>query len=212
MTCRWWLVFVTFFAGCLDLGEYPQGPGGDAGSTSADGGGLTVDGGGVVAPDSGVVDGGLSEPPPDSGVSSDAGPNGERDAGAVVAHAGLTMTDGGIRTDGGTTTPDAGSLTDAGGPRADAGALDSGSSDAGLPPTEPPCSPNATLTGTERLILEMKAEDWLVLPNTRFSDSCVRDSNLAGRDGCTAVITAWSGGAFDDGHRQLLVTGGGHLN
>lgn len=84
--------------------------------------------------------------------------------------------------------------------------------DAGIEGCADPADP--TLTDAERRLLAMPADSWLAAPGTRLLDVC--DSVTAYGDGvhlvmgCTAVVSAWSGGAFDATRGRMIVWGGGH--
>ena len=50
------------------------------------------------------------------------------------------------------------------------------------------------------------------LPHTDFGTFCTahEDPSVEAVEGCAAVIDDWSGGAFDDGQRVMILWGGGH--
>jgi hypothetical protein len=70
------------------------------------------------------------------------------------------------------------------------------------------------LSATERALISMPADSWLSLPGTAFRTFCkARENNALQANGdCTMVISAWSGGVFDERLRRLLVIGGGHMD
>lgn len=51
---------------------------------------------------------------------------------------------------------------------------------------------------------------WVALPNTKLKTLCPTEPTLHGATGCSAVVTAWSSGAYDTLRQRLLVWGGGH--
>ena len=71
-----------------------------------------------------------------------------------------------------------------------------------------------TLSATERALVSMPADSWMTLPGTAFGDFCKARENkaLRGVGGCTMVIKAGSGGAFEERLPRLLVIGGGHID
>jgi hypothetical protein len=125
--------------------------------------------------------------------------------------------------DGGSPVPDGGSASDS-------GAADSGTSpDAGTPPDAggkdggrwfydggPPdltCLTDAGLTAVEQQLVNLSADTWLTVPNTAFGPFCTThlDAGVYS-SGCVNEVNAWSGGAFDDGNRQMVIWGGGHVD
>lgn len=71
--------------------------------------------------------------------------------------------------------------------------------------------PDAPLTVAERMLVELPANSWYKAPHTKMSGVCAADSfHVHGVLGCTAVVGAWSGGAWDADQRKMLVWGGGH--
>ena len=69
-----------------------------------------------------------------------------------------------------------------------------------------------SLSDAERALVEMPADSWWSAPNTPFFAVCDTPAHepLHASSGCGAVITAWSGGAWDPDRGQMLVFGGGH--
>ncbi len=78
-------------------------------------------------------------------------------------------------------------------------ATDVPASDAGTP-----CDPGSPIAA---VIAGMAPGSWRELPNTPMSAVCPAPYE---HYGCEAVMSAWSGGAYDTLHDQLLVFGGGH--
>lgn len=83
-----------------------------------------------------------------------------------------------------------------------------GTEDTGAPVGEGGCAgEGAPLTDLEAMIAELPADTWWTAPGTDMRSACPADL-----DGyyCASVVNAWSGGAWDPIHRQLLIFGGGH--
>ncbi|MDI1474999.1 hypothetical protein [Polyangium sp. y55x31] len=74
------------------------------------------------------------------------------------------------------------------------------------------CAEDPSLTPAEKQLIDMPADTWLEVPGTRFDEFCAahEPAGAHGIVGCTAIIGAWSGGAWDPIHRQMLLWGGGH--
>jgi len=53
---------------------------------------------------------------------------------------------------------------------------------------------------------------WYQIPNTTLAPQCPTDSTIQGNDGCTAVISTWSGGAADTKRNRMILWGGGHTD
>jgi hypothetical protein len=51
---------------------------------------------------------------------------------------------------------------------------------------------------------------WYQIPNTTLAPVCSTDQNIQGSTGCSAVISAWSGGIADTKRNRLVIWGGGH--
>jgi hypothetical protein len=69
--------------------------------------------------------------------------------------------------------------------------------------------PSPPFTPSEQLLLDLDAGTWFTPPNTKLRALCP----AAGTEGnCDAVISAWSGGAWDPAHNHMLVFGGGHVD
>jgi hypothetical protein len=51
---------------------------------------------------------------------------------------------------------------------------------------------------------------WFQIPNSKLASVCSPDQNVQGSTGCSAVISAWSGGIADTKRNRLIVWGGGH--
>lgn len=103
-------------------------------------------------------------------------------------------------------------------PQLDAGVLDAGvteEKDAGAACVG--CGLCAGATGVptafEQTLLDLPPQSWFEAPNSKMRPVCVPDS-LGVRliVGCTAVIGAWSSGAFDSIRRRMMVWGGGHAD
>ncbi len=67
----------------------------------------------------------------------------------------------------------------------------------------------APLTDLERDIAELPADTWWSAPDTKMRAACSDDLS---EYMCASVIAAWSGGAWDPVHRQMLIFGGGHTD
>lgn len=67
----------------------------------------------------------------------------------------------------------------------------------------------APLTDLEREIAELPADTWWSAPDTKMRAVCSDDLSAYM---CASVIAAWSGGAWDPVHRQMLIFGGGHTD
>lgn len=108
---------------------------------------------------------------------------------------------------------DAGGAVDAGGTGNTGGAVDAGGgADAsGACADCSPCQPDANLSDFERKLVELPSGTWYEAPDTKMRAVCVPDSvGVRGIVGCTAVVTAWSGGAYDSKRHRLVLWGGGH--
>jgi hypothetical protein len=82
--------------------------------------------------------------------------------------------------------------------------------DAGIPDSS--CGDGGGLSSIEQSLLAMPADSWMDLPATDFSTYCKanEDPTVETVQGCNAVITSWSGGAFDGAQHEMLLFGGGH--
>jgi len=104
----------------------------------------------------------------------------------------------------------------------DADRVDSGGVDAGPPDAAPAdagsscarlcaCSDHNEPSVFELQLIEMPADSWYEAPGTAMREVCVPDSvGVRGVVGCEAVISAWSGGAYDSTHHRMWIWGGGH--
>lgn len=92
----------------------------------------------------------------------------------------------------------------------DDAAATEGGLDAGPPDLS--CLADAGLTNAEQQLIQLPADTWLSIPNTAFHPFCKAHElpANAASSGCDAVITAWSGGLFDDAEREMILWGGGH--
>jgi hypothetical protein len=126
---------------------------------------------------------------------------------------------------------DAGHVLDAG--PVDAGAVDAGAVDAGSPVDAGECVPSASMrfppfpanpvvadpepfacdpdagaaNDIDAVIAQMAPGSWRELPCTQMAHVCPLPYN---HYTCNAVMTAWSGGAYDTTRDRLVVFGGGH--
>ena len=84
--------------------------------------------------------------------------------------------------------------------------------DAGVPCVGcPPCIGGDAPTEFEQTLLDLPPERWFQAPGSSMRAVCVPDaSGVRGVVGCPAVISAWSGGAYDPVRRRMLIWGGGH--
>jgi hypothetical protein len=57
------------------------------------------------------------------------------------------------------------------------------------------------------VIAQMAPDSWKELPATPMADVCPTPTD---HYACGAVMTAWSGGAYDSSRDRLVVFGGGH--
>lgn len=104
----------------------------------------------------------------------------------------------------------AGTTADSGGSGGGSDAAGSGGngSDGGQPVGPGGCAGEGEpLTELEQAIADLPADTWWTAPDTKMRAVCPADLDASA---CTNVIAAWSGGAWDPVHRQLLVFGGGH--
>jgi hypothetical protein len=53
---------------------------------------------------------------------------------------------------------------------------------------------------------------WYQIPNTSIQSICPSYSDIQGNSGCSAVMSAWSGGLFDSKRNRLIIHGGGHTD
>ena len=129
------------------------------------------------------------------GASGDAGPS--ADAAPSVIDAAPTP------------GPDAAPDRDAAPP--DAPARDAAPLDLDAAIVDPPARPAGPI---DALLAPLPASTWVVLPDTLMQRVC--PGYVDGQPGnhylCDAVMTAWSGGAFDEARDRLLVYGGGHAD
>jgi hypothetical protein len=59
----------------------------------------------------------------------------------------------------------------------------------------------------DAVIAAMPPNSWKALPSTQMKDVCPQPYNSYA---CAAVISAWSGGAYDESRDRMVVYGGGH--
>lgn len=104
------------------------------------------------------------------------------------------------------------------------GGADIGSKEAGLPDgaadrgaTDLPARDvlradlDPTLSALEVQLSNLPADSWYELPSSKLRPLCAPESfGVKGVMGCTAAISAWSGGTWDPLHRKFLIWGGGH--
>jgi hypothetical protein len=73
------------------------------------------------------------------------------------------------------------------------------------------CDDSGTPTPFEKTLIELPPNSWYEAPGTELRSVCVPDSvGVRGVVGCPAVISAWSGGAYDPVRRRMILWGGGH--
>lgn len=69
---------------------------------------------------------------------------------------------------------------------------------------------SATAVGSiDAIVAAMPANSWKALPSTMMKDVCPAPYNSYA---CSSVITAWSGGAYDESRDRMIVYGGGHAD
>lgn len=74
-----------------------------------------------------------------------------------------------------------------------------------------PCVDGEEPTAFEQTLLDLPPQTWFEAPSSHMRDVCVPASaGVAGIIGCSGVVKAWSGGAYDSVRRRMLVWGGGH--
>src|SRR6185295_4835097 len=72
-------------------------------------------------------------------------------------------------------------------------------------PNQSCTSPAPAFTSQEKMLVDLPADSWFAAPNTKIRPLCPTTTG-----NCANVIGAWSGGAFDPVHNQMLIFGGGH--
>lgn len=73
------------------------------------------------------------------------------------------------------------------------------------------CPSTEGLTAFERTLVELPPNTWHEAPSTTMREVCAPETfGQRGVVGCRAVVSAWSGGAYDSLRRRLVVWGGGH--
>lgn len=106
--------------------------------------------------------------------------------------------------------PDAGALGGGGGVGG-AGGAGGGEASGGGSQGPKLCVGDEAPTAFEQTLLDLPAGQWFDAPGTAMREVCVPDSvGVRGVSGCPAIITAWSGGAWDSLHRRMVIWGGGH--
>ncbi len=105
---------------------------------------------------------------------------------------------------------DASRVLDAASPL-DAAAVPDAASPVDAAALDPPGLPTGPV---DALLAGLAPSTWALLPRTPMQDVC--PGYVDGQPGnhylCGAVVSAWSGGAFDDARDRLLVFGGGHAD
>lgn len=141
---------------------------------------------------------------PDGGRATDATATREGDALAEDTHAGLDVV---ATLDA---SADAASAPDAT-PSTDARASPDGSPTDAAEVVDPPALPPGPV---DTLLAGLSTGTWALLPNTPMQPVC--PGYIDGQPGnhylCGAVMSAWSGGAYDTARDRLLVFGGGHAD
>lgn len=75
----------------------------------------------------------------------------------------------------------------------------------------PAAAASAARTPVEQRLIDMPADTWLEVPDSRLADVCAAPSfGVGGMMGCAGIVEAWGGGAYSSGQRKMLVWGGGH--
>ena len=74
------------------------------------------------------------------------------------------------------------------------------------------CAADPALTAQEQQLIALPADTWLDVPSTHFADACKLHPTAGAyaTGGCDTIIAAWSGGAWDPVHSQMILWGGGH--
>lgn len=71
-----------------------------------------------------------------------------------------------------------------------------------------------SLTDNEKLLLGLPADSWYTAPNTQLYDVCKSVSTYGDGvylvQGCPAIVSAWSSGAYDSQRQRIWIFGGGH--
>jgi hypothetical protein len=63
----------------------------------------------------------------------------------------------------------------------------------------------------EQLLVDLPADSWYEAPDTLMRELCVSDKlGVHGVCGCSAIVTAWGGGAYDSDLGKMIIWGGGH--
>ncbi len=133
----------------------------------------------------------------------------------TACHSGIVMMSDGGDTSDVALPDDAGSDANAAdsvdsdpvdGQRPDAGNIAPGCAD----PNDP------TLTESEKLLLNLPADSWYSAPGTKLYDTCKNAATFGDGVylivGCTAIVSAWGGGAYDSWRQRMAVWGGGHAD
>jgi hypothetical protein len=76
------------------------------------------------------------------------------------------------------------------------------------------CFNDLSLTAHEQDLIDLPADTWLEVPNTHFADTCKLHEPMGAHavGGCSQIINAWGGGAWDPNHSKMIVWGGGSTN
>jgi hypothetical protein len=102
-----------------------------------------------------------------------------------------------------------------GGPR-ERGATDRGRADQPHGTPVPGCADPAdpSLTASEKTLLTLPADSWTSAPNSKLHDTCKTAAAYGDGvylvSGCSAMVTAWNGGALDTQRQKMIIWGGGH--
>jgi hypothetical protein len=88
--------------------------------------------------------------------------------------------------------------------------------DSGTTGSPLPCGEDPSLTANEQMLVDMPADSWTSVPASDLMAICgpVADEFPGVRlvVGCSAIVSAWGGGAWDPLHRKMIVWGGGHAD
>jgi len=139
-------------------------------------------------------------------VSGSGGGGGSATGGGVATGGGSAMGGGGTATGGGGSATGGGGT---GGGGATGGGAGTGGG-TGVPIDGGTClMPNPAFTALEQTLVNLDAGTWFVAPSSKLRAVCPSSGTMGD---CANVIDAWSGGAWDPVHNQMLIFGGGHVD
>jgi hypothetical protein len=105
-----------------------------------------------------------------------------------------------------------GGAASAGGVSSAGGASSTSSTSSGAGGVNLACGSDPSLTPQEQQLIALPADTWFEVPNTHFEDICGANEPAGAHTtgGCTSIINAWGGGAWDPIHSKMILWGGGH--